>query len=101
MDVFWGVLAAGLLAYVFIWSLVDGSRHPDRWARLYDADAWRQAEHWIVPVWLAVLLTVYLLGAASTVLAVIGVVGVCAFYIAWRFRSVSEMNDRIRRFFNR
>jgi len=101
MDVFWGVLAAGLLTLVFVWSLLDAERRPARWGRLYSLGPTRRALRWIAAAWALALVIARLSGADGTVYAVIGVVGFSAAYIAWRFFNAAWWNDLLRRLLDR
>jgi hypothetical protein len=101
VDAFWGVLLAGLLTLVFVWSLRDASRAPERWRRPYSLPAWRRVLRWIAIPWVLALGLAWVLGAGTTVYAVIGIVGFSAAFVAGRFASAAWFNDVIRRWLER
>lgn len=101
MGLFWSVLAAGLLGVLFVWSLRDGARTPERWGRLYRPELWRWVLRAIALVLALALVTARLLGADATVYAIVVVGGVSATYVAWRFASQVWWNDLLRRLLKR
>jgi hypothetical protein len=101
VDVYWGVLVAGLVAVVFVWSLRDGAQTPERWGRLYRPELWRWVLRAIALVLALALVAARLLGADATVYAIIVVAGVSATYVAWRFASQAWWNDLLHRLLKR
>jgi hypothetical protein len=88
------VVLVGLVACAFVWSLLDATRHPGRYRRLYDERRWRRAELWIWAITLAAVIGAALAGASLDALGAIVVIGGCAGLVCWRFE-LAAWSDRV------
>ena len=96
-----GTLVGLAIAAASAWALMDASRRPERWARLFQERPAARAMAWIALLSGAALVGVALAGAGGETLLGIGALAVIALAIAFKLWSLAQLNRALDDLFRR
>jgi hypothetical protein len=98
---FVGPIVIGVVSVLFVWSLIDGFRHPDRYEHLYDEKPWTRVTAWVAALTCAAILGAAIAGVSANVLKVIAIAGFVLLFVATRFAASAAFNRVLRELFRR